>query len=176
MFKNYLKTALRHLWKNKTSSAINVVGLTAGLTCCLLIALYIQHELSYDNFEKKGKRIVRVIMEYRFAGSSASTKGNFTSVRVAPVLKQNFPEVESSIKMTRYERVVRYKEKMINEKKFMYADSTFFDIFSFPLLKGDAHSALVGPRKVIITESSAKKYFGDEDPIGKLLQVSSDTD
>ena len=153
-----------------------MVGLTVGLTCCLLIALYIQHELSYDNFEKNGKRIVRVIMEYQFAGSSASTKGNFTSVRVAPVLKQNFPEVESSIKMTRYERVIRYKEKMINEKKFMYADSTFFDIFSFHLLKGDPHSALAGPRKVIVTESSAKKYFGDEDPIGKLLQVSSDTD
>jgi putative ABC transport system permease protein len=182
MFKNYLKTALRHLWKNKTSSAINVVGLTVGLTCCLLIALYIQHELSYDNFEKNGKRIVRVIMEYQFAGSSASTKGNFTSVRVAPVLKQNFPEVESSIVMTRYERVIRYKEKMINEKKFMYADSTFFDIFSFPLLKGDPHSALAGPHKVILTESSAQKYFpqdaahGDEDPIGKLLQVGSDTD
>jgi putative ABC transport system permease protein len=176
MFKNYLKTALRHLWKNKTSSAINVVGLTVGLTCCLLIALYIQNELSYDNFEKNGKRIARVIMEYQFAGSSESTKGNFTSVRVAPVLKQNFPEVESAIKMTQYERVVRYKEKLVNEKKFMYADSTFFDIFSFPLLRGDPHSVLEGPRKVIVTESSAKKYFGDESPVGKLLQVGSDTD
>ena len=176
MFKNYFKTAWRHLWKNKTSSAINIIGLTVGLTCCLLIALYIQHELSYDNFEKNGKRIARVIMEYQFAGSSASTKGNFTSVRVAPVLKQNFPEVESAIKMTQYERVVRYKEKLVNEKKFMYADSTFFDIFSFPLLRGDPHSVLEGPRKVIVTESSAKKYFGDESPVGKLLQVGSDTD
>ena len=176
MFKNYFKTAWRHLWKNKTSSAINVVGLTVGLTCCLLIALYIQNELSYDNFEKNGKRIARVIMEYQFAGSSESTKGNFTSVRVAPVLKQNFPEVESAIKMTQYERVVRYKEKLVNEKKFMYADSTFFDIFSFPLLRGDPHSVLEGPRKVIVTESSAKKYFGDESPVGKLLQVGSDTD
>jgi len=176
MFKNYFKTALRHFWKNKTSSAINIVGLTIGLTCCLLIALYIQHELSYDDFEKNGKRIARVIMEYQFAGSSASTKGNFTSVRVAPVLKQNFPEVESSIKMTQYERVVRYQEKMINEKKFLYADSTFFDIFSFTLLRGDPHSALAGAHKVVVTESSAKKYFGDEDPVGKLLQVGSDTD
>ena len=176
MFKNYLKIALRRLWKNKTSSAINVVGLTVGLTCCLLIALYIQNELSYDNFERNGKRIARVIMEYQFAGSSASTKGNFTSVRVAPVLKQNFPEIESSIKMTRYERVIRYKEKMVNEKKFMYADSTFFDIFSLRLLKGNSHSALAGPHKVVVTESTAKKYFGDEDPIGKMLQVSSDTD
>jgi putative ABC transport system permease protein len=95
---------------------------------------------------------------------------------VAPILKQNFPEVESAIKMTQYERVVRYKEKLISEKKFMYADSTFFDIFSFTLLKGDPHSALSGPHKLIVTESSAKKYFGDENPLGKLLQVGSDTD
>lgn len=116
MFKNYLKTAWRNLWKNKISSIINVLGLTIGLTCCLLIALYIRHELSYDDFERNGKRIARVIMEYRFAGSSASTKGNFTSVRVAMVLKQNFPEVESAAKMTEYERVVGYEDKLINEK------------------------------------------------------------
>src|SRR5204863_5541794 len=92
------------------------------------------------------------------------------------VLKQNFAEVESAIKMAEYERVVRYKDNLINEKKFMYGDSTFFDIFSFTLLKGDSHSALEGPYKVVVTESSAKKYFGDENPIGKLLQVGSDTD
>src|SRR5438552_12867523 len=157
MIKNYFKTAWRNLWKNKTSSVINVFGLTIGLTCCLLIALYIQHELSYDDFEVKGKRIARVIMEYQFAGSSASAKGNFTSVRVAPVLKQNFPEVESAIKMAEYERVVHYEDNLINEKKFMYADSTFFDIFSFPLLAGAPHSILAGPYKVVITESSVNK-------------------
>ena len=175
MLKNYFRTAWRNLWKNKTSSAINIFGLTIGLTCCLLITLYIQHELSYDNFELKGNRIARVIMEYQFAGSPASTKGNFTSVRVAPVLEQNFPEVESATKMAEYERVVHYEDKLINEKKFMYADSTFFDIFSFPLLKGDPHSVLAGPYKVVITESSAKKYFGEKDPVGQLLQVGSDT-
>ena len=175
MLKNYFRTAWRNLWKNKTSSAINIFGLTIGLTCCLLITLYIQHELSYDNFELKGNRIARVIMEYQFAGSPASTKGNFTSVRVAPVLEQNFQEVESATKMAEYERVVHYEDKLINEKKFMYADSTFFDIFSFPLLKGDPHSVLAGPYKVVITESSAKKYFGEKDPVGQLLQVGSDT-
>jgi len=175
MIKNYLKTAWRNLWKNKTSSAINVFGLTIGLTCCLLIALYIQHELSYDDFELKGQRIARVIMEYQFAGSSASAKGNFTSVRVAPVLKQNFPEVESAIKMAEYERVVSYNDKLINEKNFMYADPTFFDIFSFRLLKGDSHSVLTAPYKVVLTESSAKKYFGVENPIGKSLHVGNDS-
>ncbi|HMG66988.1 MAG TPA: ABC transporter permease, partial [Chitinophagaceae bacterium] len=124
MFRNYFKTAWRNLRKNKTSSSINAFGLTIGLTCCLLIALYIQHELSYDDFELKGKRIARVIMEYRFSGSTESTKGNFTSVRVATVFKQNFPEVESAIKMAAYERVVQTGDKLINEKGFMYADPT----------------------------------------------------
>ena len=105
MIKNYLKTAWRNLWKHKTFSAINLFGLTVGLTCCLLIALYIQHEVSYDNFELKRHRIARVIMEYQFAGSNASTKGNFTSVRVAPVLKQNFPftqESKTKVKLKAY--------------------------------------------------------------------------
>jgi len=174
MIKNYFKIAWRNLWKHKTFSTINLFGLTVGLTCCLLIALYIQHELSYDNFELKRHRIARVIMEYRFAGSNASTKGNFTSVRVAPVLRQNFPEVESAAKMTSYERVVKYTDKLINEKKFMYADSTFFDIFSFHLLKGDPKTALAGARKVVVTQSSAKKYFQNESPLGKILEVGSE--
>jgi len=175
VFRNYFKTAWRNLRKNKTSSSINAFGLTIGLTCCLLIALYIQHELSYDDFELKGKRIARVIMEYRFSGSTESTKGNFTSVRVATVFKQNFPEVESAIKMAAYERVVQTGDKLINEKGFMYADPTFFDIFSFKILKGDPHSVLAAPYRVVLTESSAKKYFGDEDPIGKTLHVGNDS-
>src|SRR6266853_5947000 len=111
MFKNYFKTAWRNSWKNKTASAINIFGLTIGLTCCLLISLYIQHELSYDNFQSKGDRIARVIMEYSFNGGSTTGKGNFTSVRVAPVFKRTFPEIESAVKMTKDERVVHYEDK-----------------------------------------------------------------
>jgi len=175
MIKNYFKTAWRNLWKNKTSSAINVFGLTIGLTCCLLIALYIQHELSYDDFERKGKRIARVIMEYQFAGSSASTKGNFTSVRVAAVFPRTFPEVESAVKMVEYSKVVRYADKLIDEPNFMYADSTFFNIFSFHLLQGDIRSALSSPYDVVVTASTARKYFGNENPVGKALQVGNDS-
>src|SRR5205085_11479880 len=123
MFKNYFKTTIRSLWKNKTASAINVFGLTIGLTCCLLIALYIQHELSFDKFEKNGDRIARVIMQYSFDGSSESNEGNYTSVRVAAIFPKTFPEVESAIKMTEYSRVVQYDDKMFDEKNFMYADS-----------------------------------------------------
>jgi len=175
MIKNYFKTALRNLRKNKLYSVINIFGLTIGLTSCLLIALYIRHEISYDDFERNGNRIARVIMEYSFDGSNTSTKGNFTSVRVASAFKQNFPEVESTIKMTSFARVVKYKDKLIDEKRFMYADSTFFDIFSFKLLKGDPHFALSASHRVVLTESAAKKYFGYEDPVGKTLQVENDS-
>jgi putative ABC transport system permease protein len=175
MFKNFFKTTWRNLWKNKTSSVINIFGLTIGLTCCLLIALYIQHELSYDDFEKNGDRIARVIMEYNFNGSSSSNKGNFTSVRVASVFKRTFPEVESAIKMTQMERVIRYDDKMFDEKKFMYADSTFFDFFSFKLLVGNPYSALEASHQVVLTQSTAKKYFGDENPVGKALRVGNDS-
>ena len=175
MFRNFFITAWRNLWKNKTFSAINIFGLTIGLTCCLLIALYIQHELSYDDFEINGNRIARVIMEYNFAGSSAGNKGNYTSVRVASVFKRTFPEVESAVKMKEYERVIRHQDKLINEKNFMYADSTFFDIFSFKLLHGDVHKVLAAPHNVVLTQSAAKKYFGNENPVGKALQVGNDS-
>ncbi|HVM88075.1 MAG TPA: ABC transporter permease [Puia sp.] len=175
MLKNYFKIAFRNLWKNRTSSIINIFGLSIGLTSCLLIALYIKHELSYDNFEKNGDRIARVIMEYSFDGSPESNKGNYTSVRVAPVFKRTFPEVENGIRMTMRERVVNYNEKYIDEKRFMFADSTFFDLFSFKLLQGDVHNVLSGPYKVVVTETTAKKYFGEETAVGKTFRLGSDS-
>jgi len=175
MFKNYFKIAFRNLWNNKTSSAINIFGLTIGLTSCLLIALYIKHELSYDDFEKNVDRMARVIMEYSFDGSPATNGGNYTSVRVASVFKRTFPEVESAIKMILRERIVNYNEKYIDEKKIMFADSTFFEIFSFKLLEGDVHTVLSGPYKAVVTESAAKKYFGNEYPIGKTFRFGSDS-
>ena len=174
MLRNYFKIIFRKLLKNKTASFINVFGLTVGITSCLLIALYIQHEVSYDAFQKNGNRIVRVIMEYKFSGAE-SMKGNFTSVRVAPVFKRTFPEVESAVKMTQAERVVAYKDKLFTEKRFMYADPSFFNIFSFRLLSGNPRKALVLPYNVIITQSAAHKYFGNENPVGKALNVSSDS-
>jgi len=174
MLKNYFKTAFRNLWKHKTFSAINILGLTIGLGGCLLIALYIQHELSYDDFEANGNRIARVIMGYSFSEGGDLKKGNFTSTKVAPTFKRVFPEVVYSARMDEFERVVGYQDKLLREK-FMYADSSFFDIFSFKLLKGDAKQALNGAGKVIVTESSAKKYFGDANPMGKVLRVGSDS-
>lgn len=174
MFRNYFKVALRNLWKNKSASFINVLGLTIGLCSCLLIGLYIQHELSYDNFQKNGDRIARVIMEYKFDGGTEFKKGNFTSARVAPVFKQQFPEVEAGVRMTDYDRIVQYKDKLIDEKLFFYADPSFFNIFSFRLIQGDPHNLINAPRQVVLTESTAKRYFADENPVGKILKVGSE--
>lgn len=172
MFRNYWKTALRNLWKNKTSTGINLLGLTTGLSCCLLIGLYMQHELSYDNFQKNGDRVARVIMQYTFGGDVKS--GNFTSTKVAPTFKREFPEVELSIRMQQYSRIVQLDDKLFDEKRFLYADSTFFDIFSFKLYEGNPRQALVGPKVVVLTASAAEKYFGKTSPVGKTIKVGTD--
>jgi putative ABC transport system permease protein len=175
MFRNWFLTAIRNIRKNKTSSAINILGLTVGLSSCLLIALFIRHELSYDNFEVNGKRIARVIMEYRFDGGGETQRGNFTSTKVAPTFKRNFPEVASAARMTERDRIVSYQEKLFMERHFMFADSSFFDLFSFKLLKGDVHTALSGPKKIILTESTARRYFGNDEPVGKMLRIGTDS-
>jgi putative ABC transport system permease protein len=175
MIKNWLITALRNFRKNKTYSAINVLGLTVGLTSCLLIALYIRYELSYDRFQQKGDRIARMIMEYHFDGAGETRRGNYTSTKVAPTFRRSFPEVMSAVRMTDADRVVGYQDRLFTETRFMYADSSFFDLFSMPLLKGDPRSALSGPQKVILTESTAGRYFGKEDPLGKTLRVGTDS-
>src|ERR1700761_3323458 len=135
MIKNWFLTALRGLRKNKTAAVINIFGLTVGLSSCLLIALFIRHELSYDGFEVKGNRIARLIMEYKFDGGGELQRGNFTSTKVATTFKRVFPEVESAVRMQMYSYVIRSGEKLMRENRFMYADSSFFDVFSFSLLR-----------------------------------------
>lgn len=175
MFRNYLKIIFRNFSKNKTFSFINIIGLTIGLTSCLLIALYIQQQLSFDKFQKNGDRIARVIMGYSFEGSDAGNKGNYTSVRVPVVMKQNFPEVKDAVIMTNGKKIIRYNNSLVTENNFMYADSSFFNLFSFDLLEGNKNTALTEPYSVVLTQSSAKKYFGNADPVGKTLQLSGDS-
>lgn len=171
MIKHYFRIAWRNLWKNKVFSAINIIGLTTGLSCCLLMVLYLQHELSYDKFQAKGDRIVRLIMETSQNGSV--NKGNYTSTKVMPAFVRNFPEVETGVRMAKYNRVVKYGDKLFSEKNFMYADSTFFRMFSFKLVTGNSGQVLERRNQVVITQSTAKKYFGNADPIGKIMIVGS---
>jgi putative ABC transport system permease protein len=174
MFRNNIKIALRNLWKNKPSTVINVLGLTTGITACLLIALFIQHELSYDMFQSKGDRIARVVMEYSFEGNSErGNKGTFTSTKVAPVLSRTFPEVEKGIRMTDASAILYLNNEPVTEPNFMYTVSSFFDTFDYEMLQGNASVALNGPNKIVLTETMARKYFGAENIVGKILEVGS---
>jgi putative ABC transport system permease protein len=175
MFRNYLKTAFRNLRKNKLYSAINLIGLTTGIACCVLIGLYIANELSYDKFHSNGGRIARITMEY--TNGSTVNRAATTGCKVGPQFKRIFPVVEDYARTFKFRRVVRYEDKQFSEKRFLYADASFFKIFSFPLVKGDdASGALSTNDKIVITESAAKKYFGTTDPIGKTVRISDDKD
>jgi putative ABC transport system permease protein len=171
MLKNYFKIALRSLIKDKIYSIITILGLSVGIGCCILISIFVKHELNYDIFQKKGDRIVRVIMDYGMGGNCR--KGNYTSTKVGPSFKKNFPEVEQFVRISNTKRVVKYDDKAFVEKRFVYADSTFLNIFSFKLLHGNATNALSQPENILLTETAAKKYFGNQNPIGKTIKVST---
>ena len=167
MFKNYLKTALRNLRKNKLYSAINIFGLTVGLAACLLIGVYINHELSYDKFNVNANRIVRATMEYSQAGTVNTVAT--TGTKVGPQFKRTFPLVQEYARTFISHNVVKSGDKIFDEPRILYADESFFKIFSFHIIEGDAATALDAPDKIVITQSIAKKYFGNEDPINKIL-------
>ena len=168
MIKNYLKIAWRNLKKNRLYAFINIAGLTIGLTCCILIGLYIFNELSYDKFHQNADRIARVTMEYGGAGSIEKVAVNGT--KVGPQFRRTFPSVQAFVRLLPSSGVIQYENKVFDEKNILYADSSFFRVFSFPLLKGDAATVLNAPGQVVISESMARKYFGDTYPIGKSLR------
>src|SRR5579875_2330487 len=167
MFRNYFKTAFRNLQKNKLYSAINIVGLTVGLAACLLIGVYIIHELSYDKFNLNANRIVRATMEYQQSGTENTTAT--TGTKVGPQFKRTFPEIEDYARTFISHNVVKSGDKVFDEPRILYADPDFFKIFSFHIIEGDAATALDAPDKIVITQSMAKKYFGNEDAVGKTL-------
>ncbi|WP_266368352.1 ABC transporter permease [Tellurirhabdus rosea] len=171
MLTNYLKIAFRSLWRQKAYSSINIVGLAVGIASCLLLFLYLSHELSYDNFHAKGDRIVRATMEYSMDGQVGKVAQ--TGTKLLPDFVRNFPEIETGVRLFRGSHVVRYGDRQFTENRFVYADSTFFSIFSFRLLKGNPAQALTGVNQIVLSESTARKYFGAESPVGKVLNVNT---
>lgn len=169
MFKNYLKTAFRNLGKNKLYSGINIIGLTAGLAACLLIGVFISHELSYDKFNKNADRIVRVTMEYKNAETINTTAT--TGTKVGPQFKRTFPSVEEYTRTFLSHGIIKYGEKVFDEQRILFADDPFFKIFSFKLVEGNPLSVLDAPEKIVLTKSMAQKYFGDENAVNKTLSV-----
>ena len=169
MLKNYLTVALRNLLRHKGYSAINVLGLAIGIACCVLILLYVQDELSYDQYHEKKDRIYRVAESATVAGRSIEAA--VTPPPWAPVLAKDYPVIEAytRIKPPASRWLIRYEEKRFYERYFAFVDSSFFDIFTFPLVQGDAKTVLADPHTVVLSESMADKYFGDENPIGEVI-------
>ena len=168
MIANYLKVGFRNILRYKVYSSINLFGLAIGMAASLLIILYISDELSYDHFQKDSDRIFRIVSSGRFQGNEF--KDAVSSPPIAASLVQNVPEVESAVRFFWWRMMpMRYGDKSFVEKKTLVADSTFFEFFSFPLISGDPSTALQGTNKVVITESAAKRYFGAENPLGKII-------
>jgi len=174
MIKNYFKTAWRSLWKNKTFSAINIFGLSVGVAAFLLIINYLRFEYSYDDAHVKKDRIYRVPMMTKEKGGKEQTFA-FTYPAVAPALRKDFPEIEEAARFRRQGGIVTYKDqKIIEPGTLYYADKSLFNIFSFRFVKGSAETAFKELNDAVVTQETAKKYFGNEDPIGKPLHYRNE--
>jgi putative ABC transport system permease protein len=172
MLKTYFVIAVRNLLRHKFYAAINVLGLTTGLTGCLLIGFYIFNELSYDRFHAQADRIYRVNVSFLF-GEGQASKMAVTPPPLAGEMVRTIPEVAGATRLFRPgEFVTRYGNTLYNEKDVFFADSSFFDVFSFPLREGDPANALREPHTVVITEQVARKYFGDGPARGKILLIN----
>ncbi len=169
MLKSYFKIAWRNLQKNKLYSFVNIIGLTIGIVSCLLIGVYLKHELTYDNFNKHADKIVRVTMEYNHGGGSQ--KMACTGTKVGPQFSRMFPEIVDYVRLYKSSRIVKHDNLVFEENNFLYAEPSLFQIFSFKLVKGSIADALSSPDKMVISQTTAKKYFGDEEPIGKVLKA-----
>ena len=173
MIKNYLKTALRSLLKNKGFTIINILGLALGLAICLLIVFYVVDELGYDRFNVKANRIYRVNADIKFGGNTSSYA--VTQPPLAAALKSNFPEVEESVRLIQATNIQFKKgEENVPEIKSVYADNSIFNVFTLPMLNGDAQTALKNPNSIVISERAAQKYFGRTDVVGKYLTLVSE--
>jgi putative ABC transport system permease protein len=175
MFNNYLKIALRNIFKHKGYSLINIIGLAIGMACCLLILLYVNDELSYDRYHENADRIYRVIEEVRLEG--VGEESSSMPFPTGDTLPMEYPDaVEASVRFFNFQLPsvsVQYgtsDEKLFNEPRFFFADSAVFEVFSFEMIEGDPKTALEEPNTIVITESMVEKYFEDEDPIGKTLR------
>jgi putative ABC transport system permease protein len=173
MLKNYLTVALRNIFKHKGYSFINIAGLAVGMASAVLIFLFVRYERSYDRFHEKADRIHRIAV--RASIGDTKIRQVHTPAILTPTLLENYPEVEHSIRLLYSTRgvAVRTGDKSFNEYEVTFADADIFKVFSFPFTKGDPESALTDPNTVVITESIALKYFGENDPMESMLTIGS---
>lgn len=173
MIKNYLLLAFKNLRKQKVFSLINILGLTVGITCCLMIFLFIKHEMSYDNFHTKGKDIYRIERKADMFGKGEKEDIAYVSGPYSIALRNDYPgDVLKAVRVMPDNDLFTYNNIGYNEKKVYITDSDFFQLFDFPLIKGDPRLVLKDPSSIVLTASAAKKYFGNEDPMGKVVEMN----
>lgn len=177
MSKSYMKTGFRNLAKNKTYTLVNISGLSLAATCILFMLLYIQDELSFDKFNENINTIYRVVEDLK------SEDGNISELATSPAslvpeIIDAFPGIKDGVRFYPYSASIRNRDRRdaFHEDRFFFADSTVFDVFSFPLVRGDPGSALNKPFSMVISESASKKYFGNDNPIGKMLIFEDEHD
>ena len=172
MIKNYIKIAFRNMKRHKGYSFISILGLTIGMTVFILIMLFVRNEVGYDRFHENFTHI------YRIVSGDPSDKNSYagTMAPLGPVLLDNIPSIENMVRLSRTEAVLHYKERAFNERRIFLADPSIFDVFSFPLIEGDPDVVLRDKNAIVLTESMADKFFGSENPLGKVLRMNDKED
>lgn len=176
MFTNILKVAIRNLIRQSGYTLINILGLAIGLACSILIFLYVLNEVTYDRFHQKAENIYRIGVKGQMMGNELNQA--VTAAPMMEALLNDYPEVEMAVRIAPFGGwLITYEEKRFHETEeaFKFADSTFFEVFDFKLLQGDPKTVLDRPRTMVMTETAARKYFSDEDPIGKSVKIEQDT-
>jgi putative ABC transport system permease protein len=174
MFKNLLKTAVRHIRKHFGYSLLNIMGLTIGISSALFLIIYVSDEVSYDRYHENADRISRV--SSKITETDDQFTWNVAQIPFGPQVVQDYPEVQSFVRFINMPRALyKYEDQEFVEENFYYVDSTLFDIFSYRILRGEVRSAIKDPGKIVLTETAAARYFGDEDPVGKTLTTGDNT-
>ncbi len=172
MFRNYLKSALRNLWRYKGHSAINILGLAVGMTCLILIMLYVKSELSYDRFHVNRDRIYMLNLKVTNPQTGEKINSAIGPYRLADELKVDFDDFDEIVRIApRGGEYVEVEDKIYIEEHLAFVDPELFDVFTFPLLEGNAADALDDPYSVVVTPKIAQKYFGDRNPIGQTIRM-----
>lgn len=166
MFKTYCKTTLKYLWHNKVFAGINIVGLATGLCVCFFALLYVNFELGYDSFNKNADEIYRLVTDVQ---TQTGIDYQSTPAPMGPALQAAFPEVKASTRVFLDNLIIQKDENNFADETIAYADGSLFDVFTLPLLSGKSGTALEAPYTIILSETAAKKYFGNENPVGKTL-------
>ncbi|UCC80450.1 MAG: ABC transporter permease [Candidatus Zixiibacteriota bacterium] len=175
MFKNFLFISFRNLTRNKTYSLINIAGLAVGIACCLMIMLWVQNEFSYDRFHENADRIYRLCIDGQIGGRTTRTPAS--NAPAGPAMVRDFPEVINSARIDVMPTIpVKYQDKIFFEENILWADNSLFDIFTFPLVSRGEEHPLERPYTAVITRDMAKRYFGEDDPLGKTMRLNNERD